>query len=152
MEKAFTSLAELRTEIDLLKIKRFQQEEELKEQLSNPTTVFRAVTSLFKSKKAAGGNSLSGSLFGTDLLSYISRFAFPLLLNRTIFKRAGFITKSIVTFVSQKAAQKVNTSAIAGVIDKVKGWLASKKKERNKKAYKKAINQDYGIPPDSESY
>ena len=107
MGKAFTSLAELRTEIDLLKIKKFQQEEELKEELSNPAAIFKTITSVFKSKKSSAKDSLANGLFGQDLLTYAARFAFPLLLNGTIFKRTGFITKSIVTFLSQKAAKKV---------------------------------------------
>lgn len=152
MGKAFTSLAELRTEIDLLKIKKFQQEEELKEELSNPAAIFKAITSVFKSKKSSANDSLANGLFGQDLLTYAARFAFPLLLNGTIFKRTGFITKSIVTFLSQKAAKKVNTSAIMGIVGRLKGWMAHKKKERSQKAYKKAINRDYGIPPYSESY
>lgn len=152
MERAYTSLAELRTEIDLLKIKKFQQEEKLKEELSNPAAVFKTVTSIFKSKKASAGSSLSSGLFSQDLVTYMARFAFPLLLNGTIFKRTGFITKSIVTFLSQKAAKKINTDAITGIIDKIKGWVAHKKKERTHNAYKKSINRDYGIPPYSESY
>jgi len=43
MEKSFSSLSEVQAEIQLLKVKKFQQEELIKEQLSSPSAIFSAV-------------------------------------------------------------------------------------------------------------
>lgn len=146
MERAFTSLAELRTEIDLLKIKKFRQEEVLKETLTDPGVIYKTILKHFKSKPS-NRSALQGML-NNDIVTNISRFILPLFLNGTFFKKSGFITKSLVTFLSQKAATKVNSSAITGVVDKVKQWFAHKQEVRAHKERTK----DYGIPPDSETY
>jgi hypothetical protein len=146
MEKTFTNLVDLRTEIDLLKIKKFQQEEVLKDQLTDPSVIFKTITTHFKSKKS-NKSALQG-LMNNDMISNISRFIIPLFLNGTFFKKSGFLTKTIVTFLSQKAATKVNTNAVGGIVDKVKGWFAHKKEVRAVRERSK----DYGIPPDSETY
>ncbi|WP_423146552.1 hypothetical protein [Rubrolithibacter danxiaensis] len=148
MEKAFTSFADLRTEIDLLKIKQFHQEELLKETLTDPAAIYHTITSHFKSKQPSSNKSTLQGLLQSDIVTNITRFALPLLLNTTFFKRSGFITKTLVTFLSQKAASKVNTSLFSGITDKVKGFFAHRKQERIQKEYAK----DYGIPPDTEAY
>ena len=146
MERTFTSLADLRTEIDLLKIRKFQQEEVLKDKITDPSVILQTIRTHFKSKKS-NKSALQGIL-NNDIISNISRFVIPLFLNGTFFKKSGFITKSLVTLISEKVATKVNTNAIGGIADKVKGWFAHKKEVR---AYKER-SKDYGIPPDSETY
>jgi hypothetical protein len=86
------------------------------------------------------------------MVSNIARMVFPFLLNTTLFKKSNFITKAIVTFVSQKAARQVNTTVISGIVEKVKSWFEHKRNIQAKKAHTKAYNTDYGIPPDSETY
>lgn len=151
MEKAFTSLEDLRNEINLLKIKQFHQEEELKEKLSNPSTLFKMATSLFKTNPGSK-KSFTQELLNNDIITNITRIALPLLLNGVLFKRSGFIVKTLVTFLSQSAAKKVNSNVVGGMVDKVKTWFTNKKKERTQKAYSKEYVKDYGIPPYSEAY
>lgn len=149
MERAFTSLAELRTEIDLLKIKQFHQEELLKDKLSDPSEIFHTVSSFFKKKPSANKSFLQG-LLNQDIVTNLARVLLPIVLNTTLFKKSGFITKTLVTFLSQKAAKKVDTGAITGLTDKIKQWFVHKKEERDiRKAQR---TPDYGIPPDSETY
>lgn len=152
MEKAFVSLAELRTEIDLLKIKSFNEEELLKEKITDPKAIISTIRTYFKSKPSANKQSMLQGLLNQDIVSNISRLVLPFLLNTTLFKKSNFITKAIVTFVSQKAAQKVNTGAINGIVGKVKGWFEHKRTVHAEKEQVRAYNTDYGIPPDSETY
>lgn len=153
MEKAFSSLAELQAEIDLLKVRSFQQEESLKESLSSPAAVFNTVKGFFKS----GNNkkSLTSDLLSQDAITSVARIVLPLFMNGVLFRKSGFITKTIITFLSQKAAKQVNSNAVSGIMDKVKDLF---KKKRSPQFSNFGIKQtsrrsvDYGIPPDSESY
>jgi hypothetical protein len=72
----------------------------------------------------------------------------PLLLNRFLFPKSGFIVKSIIELISQTTAKTVNTDLIVEIIEKVSQWIKSTG-SRNKKEEEMV---DYGIPPDSESY
>lgn len=146
MEKNFSSLAEVQAEIQLLKVKEFQQKELIKEQLSSPSAIFHAVSSLFKS-----GNThqpLGKNLLNQDMITNLARVGIPLIMNGFLFKRSGFIAKMLITFLSQKAAKNVTSNAVSGAIDKVQGliknFIGPKKK--------RAPVRDYGIPPDSESF
>lgn len=152
MEKSFSSLAELQAEIDLLKVKNFQQEETLKEALSSPSAVLHSIKGFFK----AGNNkkSLTSDLLNQDVITNIARVAIPLFMNGVLFKKSGFITKTLVTFLSQKMAKQVNSNAVSGIMDKVKGLFQKKKTSSFSNFGVKAARRplDYGIPPDSESY
>jgi hypothetical protein len=148
MERAFTGLTDLRTEIDLLKIKRFQQEEVLKDKLSDPSAILNTFTTHFKSKKPTSNKSLMQGLLSHDIVSNLARIIFPIALNGTLFKKSNFIIKALVTFASQKAATKFNTNAISGVTDKIMGWFAHKQQQRQERK----VAVDYGIPPDSETF
>ncbi len=148
MEKTFSSLAELQAEIDILKVQSFQQEEALKEAISSPAAIFATVRGIFKSKN--GGKSLTSELLNHDIITSIARFVIPFFVNGVIFKRSGFITKTIITFLSQKVAGQVNSNTVSGILDKVKGLF--KGKTISKVGIKARKPVDYGIPPDSESY
>lgn len=146
MEKSFSSLSEVQAEIQLLKVKQFQQEELLKEQLSSPSAIFHAVSGLFKS-----GNThqpLGKNLLNQDLVTNLARVGIPLLMNGFLFKRSGFFAKMLITFLSQKAAKNVTSNVVSGAIDKVQGLV---KNFMGSKKMKTPV-RDYGIPPDSESY
>ena len=66
-----------------------------------------------------------------------------------VFKKSGFMMKTLITFISQKAATQVNSHAVSGIVDKITGIF--KKKNTPKTEHVVAAN-DYGIPPDSETY
>jgi hypothetical protein len=140
MEKSFSSLAELRAEIDFLKVKQFKDEEALKDGFKNPSALF----GIFKtdSKK-----SLTQDFMQQDIITNISRVVLPLLLNGVFFKKSGFITKTLITFLSQKAAKQVSSDKVSGILDKFTSMFKG-----NGKPQKVAAIRDYGIPPDSETY
>jgi len=147
MEKSFTSLAELQTEIQVLKVRNFQQEEVIKEKLSSPSAIFHTVTSLFKSGHSSS-QSVSKTLLNQDLFTNLARVGIPLIMNGFLFKKSGFVAKMLITFLSQKAAKQVTSNTVTGLVDKVQGLF----KKFMPAAKKKSPIRDYGIPPDSESY
>ena len=117
MEKSFSSLAELRAEIDFLKVKQFQDEEALKEKFSSPSAIFSSITGLLKTD--TGRKSFMQDLMQQDFITNISRVLLPIFLNGVLFKKSGFITKTLITFLSQKAAKQVNSDKISGLFDKL---------------------------------
>lgn len=145
MEKSFSSLAELRAEIDFLKVKQFKDEEALKEKFSNPSAIFNSVAGLFKTD--TGKKTFMQDLMQQDIITNISRVLLPIFLNGVVFKNSGFITKTLITFLSQKAAKQVNSNQFSGILDKVTGLFKNNGKPQRSSAIK-----DYGIPPDSETY
>ena len=147
MEKAFSSLAELQAEIQFLKVQQFKQEEFLKEQLSSPKAIFNTLGGLFKT--TSGKHSFLKDFVNQDFITNISRVILPLFLNGVVFKKSGLIMKTLITFLSQKAASHVNSNALSGIVDKVSGFFKKKSSGVKDSALKA---KDYGIPPDSEAY
>lgn len=145
MEKStFNTIEELQAEIGILKIKKQEQETAIHAKFNGPGAIFKTVTSLFKSDTS---KSLFDDIFNQDIISNISRILLPMTLNSSIFRKSGFITKTLVTLFSQKAAKNVNMDLITSLIDKAKGIF-----ERKTERPAKADSRDYGIPPDSETY
>jgi len=147
MEKSFNSLAELQEEIKFLRVQQFQKEEALKEKFSSPSAVFSSVTGLLKT--GSGKKSLLHDALGQDTITNIARIILPLFVNGVLFKRSGFITKTLITFLSQKAAKQVNSNVVVGVIDKISAIFKPKPGAAKTKSSR---IRDYGIPPDSETY
>ena len=148
MEKAFVTLAELQAEIQYLKVQQFKQEEVLKEKISSPKEIFKTITHLFKSDSGKRQSFVS-ELINQDLITNITRVILPLILNGVVFKKSGFIVKTLMTFVSQKAAAQVNSHTLSGIVDKVTGIFKKKDKSQGEIVN---VKNDYGIPPDSETY
>jgi hypothetical protein len=142
MEKSLNTLAELQAEIGVLQIRRFDQERVLKQKFDGPLATLKSIASLLK--PAPGHKS---SLSGQDMVTAVSRLILPILLNTSIFRHSGLITKAVVALFSQKAAKNINADTVLGVVDKVKNMLIG-----NKERKKKPAIRDYGIPPDSETY
>jgi len=68
-------------------------------------------------------------------VSILSRFLIPLTLNKTLFKNSGFLIKTIVGLVSQKASGYVNEESVIGIWDKVKGLFTKKKDAEQRYPY-----------------
>lgn len=146
MEKSsFNTIEELQAEIGVLRIRKDQQETAIHEKFNGPGAIFKTVTSLFKSDSS---KSLFDDIFNQDIITNISRVMLPMILNSSVFRKSGFITKTLVTLFSQKAAKNVNMDLITSLIDKVKGIFD---KDKSPKAGIVSV-KDYGIPPDSETY
>lgn len=94
----------------------------------------------------------SSSLLKTDdklnLTSKVMSMALPLLMNSTIFRGSGFLTKTLVGLATSKVGKSLDASSLTSIFNSVKGLFGSgKKKEKASAAY-----VDYGIPPDSETF
>ncbi len=145
---------ELRHEIYRLQGLEAEQSEALKKRFSSPGAVFSTIMSLFP--KSDDKEDKNSSLFNQDFIGLISRIVLPVALNKTLFKNSGFIVKTVVGLLSQKASHYINEDAIGdawgkakhlfeehvsenpavtGILGKIKGLFASKKpKPRLKKA------------------
>ncbi|MCX3264655.1 hypothetical protein [Pedobacter agri] len=70
----------------------------------------------------------------------------PMVMNKTLFRGAGFLTKAAVGLVSGKVGKSLDAEHLSAIFNSVKGWFGKKKDQKAKKFV------DYGIPPDSETY
>jgi hypothetical protein len=70
----------------------------------------------------------------------------PMVMNKTIFRGAGFFTKAAVGLISGKVGKSLDAEHLSAIFNSVKGWFGKKKEKKDKKFI------DYGIPPDSETY
>jgi hypothetical protein len=128
----------------IIKLKGLEQEKSiaLAQRFNSPSALFSTVLSLFSGGPSAGG-AKSGSFFNQDIAGLLSRFVLPFTLNKTIFRNSGFIVKTLVGLVSQKASHFINEDMIAGLWDKVRTLFKSKTPE--------ASPEHRGVPPMSEA-
>jgi hypothetical protein len=144
------NIDDLREEVVRLEVVRTEIETELKIEVQKITSKIRIPLMLLRKLNNffAGSKDKSRTKDGEDWVTIIFSIGLPLLLNRFLFPKSGFIVKSIIELISQTTAKTVNTDLIVEIIEKVSQWIKSTG-SRNKK---KEEMVDYGIPPDSESY
>ena len=83
-----------------------------------------------------------------NLSSSIMSIVLPFLVNSTLFKGSGFLTKTLVGLASNKVGKTLDAEHLSAIFNSVKSWFSgSQKKAENTPQY-----VDYGIPPDSETY
>lgn len=123
---------DLKEEIVRLRELEKVQSQAIGERFSSPAAVFSTVYSLFPKRADAGADK--SNILNQDFVSILSRFLIPLTLNKTIFKNSGFLIKTLVGLVSQKASGYVNEESVVGVWDKVRG-LFMKKRDQVKSNY-----------------
>ena len=83
----------------------------------------------------------------TNISSKIMSIVLPLLLNSTVFRGSGVITKALGALVSGKVGQSLDGEHLSGIFNMVKSLFTGKKAKKQDVAF-----VDYGIPPDSETY
>ena len=144
------NIDDLREEVVRLEVVRTEIETELKVEAQKITSKIRIPLILLRKLNNffAGSKDKSRTKDGEDWVTSIFSIGLPLLLNRFLFPKSGFIVKSIIELISQTTAKTVNTDLIVEIIEKVSQWIKSTG-SRNKK---EAGMVDYGIPPDSETY
>ncbi|RYE32511.1 MAG: hypothetical protein EOP42_09365 [Sphingobacteriaceae bacterium] len=123
------SIHDLRNEIVRLETLTVQQEATIKQRFSSPKTIYKTLLSVFpKSAVNKSGDGVNVSaLLNQDVVATISKFLLPFTLNRTLFKGSGFITKSIVNFLSEKASGYINQDAVVSGFDKIKKSVTNSK-------------------------
>lgn len=111
--------AELRDEIKRLKGLEVEQSLALKKRFNSPGAVFSSLMSLFPKSEDSAEDKTS-SLFSQDFIGLISRIVLPVALNKTLFKNSGFIVKTVVGLLSQKASHYINEDSVGDVWGKIK--------------------------------
>jgi hypothetical protein len=144
---------DLRSEILRLRTTRSKIEGELKTETDRITQRFRVPLMIFGkvndwvSPMFKPGRSEHGSL-NQDWVTSILSIGLPVIMNKFIFPRSGFILKSVVELLSQNTAKTLNKDVLIDLIDKLSDWIKSSKRKKKQEPEL----DDYGIPPDSETY
>ena len=86
----------------------------------------------------------------TNISSKIMSVVLPMLLNSTVFRGSGLITKAIGALVSGKVGKSLDAEHLSGIFNAVKSLFIGKKAKEKEQVEVAFI--DYGIPPDSETY
>jgi len=141
MSEPISNLHDLRNEIARLRIVKNEQEAAIKQHFSSPAAIIGTVFSGFGSQKGKGG-----FINTDDIISLVSRFVLPLVLNKTIFRSSNFIVKALVGLLSQSASGLINEKNLTSAWDKIRSLIPEKWINKNK------TRKDYGIPPLSETY
>ena len=81
-----------------------------------------------------------------NISSKVMSFVLPVLMNGTLFRGSGFITKALVGLATSKVGKTLDAEHISSIFNSVTGLF----KKKNK--IKSPAFADYGIPPDSETY
>ncbi|MDQ1140562.1 hypothetical protein [Pedobacter agri] len=97
-------------------------------------------------KKYATPNNLFKADEKLNISGTAMSLLLPMVMNKTLFRGAGFLTKAAVGLVSGKVGKSLDAEHLSAIFNSVKGWFGKKKDQKAKKFV------DYGIPPDSETY
>ena len=153
MRTKIQNSGDLRSEILRLRTIRSEIEGELKVETDRITNRFRIPLMLFGkvndwvSPIFKPGRNEPRSL-NQDWVTSIFRIALPVVMNKFIFPRSGFLLKSLVELLSQNTAKTVNKDVLTDLINKLSDWIKSSKRKKKQEPEL----EDYGIPPDSETY
>lgn len=83
-----------------------------------------------------------------NISSSLMSWILPLVMNSTLFKGSGILTKALVGLASGKVGKTLDAEHLSAIFNSVKSWFSGSKKKKEKAAE----DFDYGIPPDSETY
>lgn len=83
-----------------------------------------------------------------NVSSKVMSFLLPVLMNNTLFRGSGFITKALVGLATSNVGKTLDAEHLSGIFNSVKSWIGGKKKTK----VRPVGYIDYGIPPDSETY
>ena len=154
MKTKIHNIDDLRAEILRLRIQRSGLENDLKTETRRLTAMFRVPAMLLGklndwfSPFGLAKNNGQGKEDEHDWVTSIFRVGLPVMMNKFVFPQSGFLMKSLVEMISQKAAKTINKDVMSDLIEKFTDWVKSPKQKRRKQTEP----DDYGIPPDSETY
>lgn len=83
-----------------------------------------------------------------NISSGLMSMVLPFVMNTTLFRGSGFLTKTLVGLASNKVGKSLDAEHLSAIFNSVKSWFSGSKKKKEKSAG----YVDYGIPPDSEAY
>ncbi|TDO19162.1 hypothetical protein [Pedobacter duraquae] len=99
-------------------------------------------------KKYATPSSLLKVDDKLNISSKVMSLVLPVLMNSTLFRGSGFITKTLVGLATSKVGKTLDAEHLSAIFNSVKSWFGGDKKKK----VKPVGYVDYGIPPDSETY
>ena len=118
MKSKIENIDDLRSEILRLKLQRFHHEAVIEKDISDIKEKFRIPSLLLHKVNAFFGTHAERTdKIGSDWVTNALRIGLPVALNKMFFGRSGFIIKSLVAMVSQKAATSVNKDTLSSWID-----------------------------------
>ena len=116
--------------------------------LNDTKSYFKQFTIGSMIKKYASSSSLLKIDDKLNISSGIMSMVLPFLMNTTLFRGSGFLTKTLVGLASNKVGKTLDAEHLSAIFNAVKSWFGGSKKEKEKTPQ----YVDYGIPPDSETY
>lgn len=137
------TLEELHSEVVRLKVDYTVKGELLKLDTKNYVKQFTLGNLIKKFATPSGFLKLDEK---TNISSKVMSVLLPLILNNTVFRGSGVITKALGALVSGKVGKSLDAENLSGIFNMVKSLFNKKSKK------KEAAFIDYGIPPDSETY
>jgi hypothetical protein len=137
------TLDDLHAQVQALKADYTQRGELLKEDSKNYIKQFSPGNLIRKFATPSGFLKFDEK---TNISSKIMTIVLPLLLNNTLLKGSGIITKTLGALISGKVGKSLDGENLSGIFNMVKSLFTGKNKK------KKEAFVDYGIPPDSETY
>ncbi|BAU52219.1 hypothetical protein [Mucilaginibacter gotjawali] len=143
MDIPVRNIDDLRNEISRLKGVEQEQSIALSQRFRSPGAILSSIISIFHTPANADGHKENG-FFDQDIVSLISRFVLPFTLNKTVFRNSGFIIKTLVGLVSQKASNFITEDMVVSLWDKAKSLFKSK--------IPQVTPAHKGVPPLSETY
>lgn len=144
--KNIRNLAQLQQELAFLKLSYEQKGSQIKVD----TKTYIANFSIFNLiKKHATPSALLKFDDKTNIVGKLMSTILPLIINKTLFRNAGFITKILTGLGANKLGQSLDAQSLSGLFNRVKSLFTKKEKPENSQKLEFA---DYGIPPDSETF
>lgn len=139
------NLEDLHAEVASLKAEYTMQEDVL---LSDAKVYFHQFTLGGFVKKYATPSAFLKIDDKLNLSSSLMSFVLPFIMNTTLFRGSGFLTKTLVGLASNKVGKTLDAEHLSAIFNSVKSWFTGSKKKKAKGGE----DVDYGIPPDSETY
>ncbi len=138
------NLEELHAQLYLLKTTNRVKEEMLKDNVKLYVKQY-TIGNLFK-KYVTPTNFLKVD-DKLNISSKLMSFVLPVLMNSTLFRGSGFMTKALVGLATSKVGKTLDAEHLTTAFNVVKGWFKKPKRDAQLK-----MQVDYGIPPDSETF
>ncbi|WP_432710679.1 hypothetical protein [Pedobacter sp.] len=82
-----------------------------------------------------------------NVSSKMMSLVLPIIMNSTLFRGSGFMTKALVGLATSKMGKSLDAEHLSSIFNSVKAWF-----NKPKKTTKRTMQVDYGIPPDSETF
>lgn len=140
------NLEELHAMVNSLKAEHNQQGKDL---LKDGKTYLKQFTIGGLIKKYATPSAFLKVDDKLNISSSVMSLVLPFIMNSTIFRGSGLITKALVGLASGKVGKTLDAEHLSAIFNSVKSWFGGGKKKESKAKVK---DIDYGIPPDSETY